>query len=309
MGTAALHRLDPREELDYLLDKTLFGLHAQGPAKPILDDLVRGLGAVGTNSLRWRRHPLFKTLEQDPFTRRTRSRYGADAVAMDYIFRGLPHRQRRATTRVGQAVFEYTAELSGVARAIRGRRDAIAKQIDAAIERTGAPRILSLGCGHLRELSLSSAAATKIGAMYAIDSNALALERVREEHGHVRALEVVPATVRDVLKATVAFERLDLIYAASLFETLSEPVARALLARLVEMLAPGGKLVIANLAPTVSSLGLVEGVMAWPVVWRTEDELAGLALGTNDGRIEHVCAYTDASESIAYLAVVRRGPC
>lgn len=309
MGTAALHRLDPREELEYLLDQTLFGLHASGPAQPVLDDLVRALGAVGTNSLRWRRHPLFRMLEQDPFTRRTRSRHGADAVAMDYIYRGLPHRQRRLTTRVGQAIFEYTAELSGVARAIRGRRDAIAKQIDAAIERTGAPRILSIGCGHLRELSLSSMAATKLGAMYAVDSNVEALERVREEHGHVRALEVVPGTVRDVLKGTVTFERLDLVYAANLFETLAEPVARALVARLVEMLAPGGKLVIANLAPNVSSLGLVEGVMAWPVVWRTEDEVGRLVTPASSDEIEHVCAYTDASESIAYLAVVRRGPC
>jgi 2-polyprenyl-3-methyl-5-hydroxy-6-metoxy-1,4-benzoquinol methylase len=305
MGTAALHRLDPREELDYLLDKSLFSLHAGGSAEPALDELVHGLGAAGASARTWKRHPLFRLLEQDPFTRRARSWHAGDAVAMDFIFRGLPHRQRRLTTRVGQAIFEYTAELSGLARGIRTRRDVIAKAIDAAIARTGAPRILSVGCGHLRELSLSSAGATKLGAIYALDADPQCLALVREEHPHVRALEIAHATVRDVLKATIAFERLDLIYAANLFETLAEPVARALLARLVEMLAPGGKLLVANMIPSVPNLGLVDGVMAWPVVWRTEEQLASLALGTHADRIECMTTYADATETIAYLDVVR----
>jgi len=294
MGNAALVRLSPREELDYLLDRTLFALHAGGPAEPALAELIDGLG--DTHAASWKRHPLFRVLEQDPFTRRVRSRHGADAVAMDFIFRGLPHRQRRLTTRVGQAIFEYTAEHSGAAKAIRARRDVIAKAIDAAIARTSTPRILSMGCGHLRELSLSSAGATKLGAMYALDADGESLDVVREEHVHVRALETVHAGVRDVLKATVAFERLDLIYAANLFETLAEPVACALVARLVAMLAPGGKLLVANMVPSVANRALLEGVMAWPVVWRTEDQLARLARGVT---------YVDETESIAYLEVVR----
>lgn len=304
MGTAALYRRDAREELDYLLDRSLFCL--RGGAETALDDLVHGLGAAGASAASWKRHPLFRMLDQDPFTRRVRSRHGADAVAMDYIFRGLPHRQRRLTTRAGQAIFEYTAELSGVARAIRTRRDVIAKAIDAAIAGAGAPRILSAGCGHLRELSLSAAGATRLGALYALDADLECLGVVREEHGHVPALELVPATVRDVLKATIAFERLDLIYAANLFESLAEPVARALVARLVEMLAPGGRLLVANMLPTVANLGLVDGVLAWPVVWRTEDELARLVLDTHADRIARATTAVDATGSIAYLDVVRR---
>jgi len=307
MGTAALHRLDPREELEYLLDKSLFCLaRTAGSAEPALDELVHALGAAGASAASWKRHPLFRLLDQDPFTRRARSWHSGDAVAMDFIFRGLPHRQRRVTTRVGQAIFEYTAELSGVARGIRTRRDGIAKAIDNAIARVGAPRILSVGCGHLRELSLSTAGATKLGAMYALDADPQCLDLVREEHSHVRALETVHATVRDVLKATVAFERLDLIYAANLFESLAEPVARALLARLVEMLAPGGKLLVANMIPTVTSLGLLDGVMEWPIVWRTEEQLASLVDGTHADRIECLTTYADADETIAYLDVVRR---
>jgi extracellular factor (EF) 3-hydroxypalmitic acid methyl ester biosynthesis protein len=307
MGTAALYRLDPREELEYLLDKSLFCLaRAADSVEPALDELIHGLGAAGATAATWKRHPLFRLLDQDPFTRRARSRHSGDAVAMDFVFRGLPHRQRRLTTRVGQAIFEYTAELSGVARGIRTRRDGIAKSIDAAIARVGTPRILSVGCGHLRELSLSSAGATKLGAMYALDADPTCLEVVREEHTHVRALQTVHATVRDVLKATISFERLDLIYAANLFESLAEPVARALLARLVEMLAPGGKLLVANLTPTVPNLGLLDGVMEWSIVWRTEEQLASLVDGTHADRIECLTTYADVDETIAYLDVVRR---
>ena len=307
MGTAALYRLDPREELDFLLDKSLFCLaRATGSAEPALDELVHGLGAAGASAAAWKRHPLFRLFDQDPFTRRARSWHSGDAVAMDFIFRGLPHRQRRLTTRVGQAIFEYTAELSDFARGIRARRDGIAKAIDAAIARVQAPRILSVGCGHLRELSLSSAGETKLGAMYALDADPLALQMVREEHTHVRALETVHATVSDLLKATVTYRGLDLIYAANLFESLAEPVARALLARLVEMLAPGGTLLVANSIPTIPSLGLLDGVMAWPIVWRTEEQLARLVDGTRADRIEYLTTYADADETSAYLDIVRR---
>lgn len=306
MGTAAQVHVPPREELDYLLDKTLFGLHAPGSAQPALDELIRGLGAQRVTARTWKRHPLFRCLEQDPFTRRTRTWHGGDAIAMDYIYRGLPHQQRRQTSRIGQAIFEYTAELSSVARAIRQRRDLLAKAIDAAIERTGAPRILAVGCGHLRELSLSPGGATRLGAMYALDADPQCLERVREEHGYVRSLVPVQASVQEVANGCWSARGLDLIYAAHLLEGLDDHTARPLVARLAEMLAPGGRLILANLLPSTANRGLVDGVMAWPVTWRTEDDLARLVEPLPTERIESLCASRDLDETIAYLNVALR---
>ena len=104
-----------------------------------------------------RRHPVFATVHQAPFTRRAFDKprgYPGDAVTLDYIY-GL----ERPASAPDLVRHLYAWEFQTPScRSVRARKTLLAEQIDAAGSRTQRPRILSLACGHLREATGSHAA-------------------------------------------------------------------------------------------------------------------------------------------------------
>lgn len=69
----------------------------------------------------------------------------------------------------------------------------------------------------------------------------------------------------------------DLVYTAGLFDYLRPQPAMMLMKNLFSMLREGGCLVVGNLAPSCDSKGFLENLVDWEIIYRTDDELLGLA--------------------------------
>ena len=115
----------------------------------------------------------------------------------------------------------------------------------------------------MREAELSSALAEgRIGEFLALDQDPQSLAHVQRELGE-KGVQTVQSSVRAILAEKTGFENMNLIYAAGLYDYLSDRVAARLTRLMFDMLAPGGRLVIANFAPCLPEVGYMETFMAW----------------------------------------------
>src|SRR5579864_1606570 len=98
-----------------------------------------------------RPHSVRQLIHEAPFTRRAFEKprgYPGDAVTLDYIYGAAdlpPH-----TTSRGERIFEWERQ-TDACRAIRTRRDALARVLHQLTNASSDARILSVACGHLRE--------------------------------------------------------------------------------------------------------------------------------------------------------------
>lgn len=273
----------------------------------IVDELVRSLAefydsAVASDRLAEFRthcqsHPLHRLLLEDPFTERGFLKLRGqpvDAAMFDYIFRP----RYMPLSEVGEAVHFVITNL-GVARSITRRRDRFAKAIAQTVRGDRKARILSLGNGHLRELDTARGLLDRRDfQISALDTDAASLREAvnaNPDFNIVPLLQPVWHFVRQ--ESAVAF---DLIYSASLFDHVADDEAFDLLGRLVERLAPGGRLIVGSYAPENYARGYMEGVMGWSVAYRNERDLERLCDSSKLGRFK---TYRDAPGNILYLEI------
>jgi extracellular factor (EF) 3-hydroxypalmitic acid methyl ester biosynthesis protein len=73
--------------------------------------------------------------------------------------------------------------------------------------------------------------------------------------------------------------RFHVVYSMGLFDYLTPPVAKAVLARLVDLLEPGGAVVVGNFHSSQPSRVYMDYWMDWPLYYRTEESFHALAEG------------------------------
>ena len=259
-----------------------------------------------------RQHPLMQLLRQDPLTSRafTKPRgYAGDAVMMDMVYAAedgydLPEVER--ISELGRQIYEYQLQIPA-AKAVRARRHIICDKVDNLAIRTPRAHILSLACGHLREAyDCPALLEGRLGRYVAIDQDKESLAVVEREVGPL-GVETLAASVRDVLKGSVTLTGFDLVYATGLYDYLTEPVGRRLCEILFGMLNPGGRLLIANFLPGISSAGYMEAFMDWWLIYRTEAELFRLAETLPEKQVETINLFVEENRNIAFLEVSRIG--
>jgi extracellular factor (EF) 3-hydroxypalmitic acid methyl ester biosynthesis protein len=184
---------------------------------------------------------------------------------------------------------------SAAAQAVRNRRGVVRERLQraAANRVTGAPRVrvMSVACGpawELRDL-LQSPADFERYQLTLLDQDVEALAEARDtvfeleqKHGAMVPTELVRDSVRTMLRTRDLSERwgrFEFLYSMGLFDYLTTPVARAVLAKLYDLLTPGGELVIGNFHVRNPTRVYMEYWMDWVLVYRTEDELLDLAWG------------------------------
>jgi hypothetical protein len=69
------------------------------------------------------------------------------------------------------------------------------------------------------------------------------------------------------------------VYSMGLFDYLTHPVAKAVLAKIYELLVPGGVLVIGNFHVQTATRLHMDYWGDWPLIYRTEESLRALAAG------------------------------
>lgn len=98
---------------------------------------------------------------------------------------------------------------------------------------------------------------------------------------------------------------LDLIASAGLYEHLSDTLAAKWTARLFAMLAPRGRLLIANLTPQGSDHGYLEACMDWWMTYRDERAIGRLMAAVPRDDVASVRTFRDATGLIGFFEMVR----
>jgi SAM-dependent methyltransferase len=242
---------------------------------------------------------------QDPFTRHCRQKprgYPGDAELLDIVYRepGVL-RNLSGISELGQQVFEYTSNVTG-SKAVRARKELLAREIEAASSK-GKCRILSVACGHLRELGLITPRDENSFAEFVgFDQDQLSLEVAEQAWRHF-GVSPVMGTVRDLIRSK--FEGFDLIYAAGLYDYLQPSTARKLTAKLFDLLNSTGTLVVANFLPDIWESGYMEAVMDWWLLQRSLEEIGSFIDGVSLSQISAHTVRADIYDRIGYLKVTK----
>jgi extracellular factor (EF) 3-hydroxypalmitic acid methyl ester biosynthesis protein len=231
-----------------------------------------------------REHPAFEHLLRSPINWRCVYKprgYAGDAVTIDLLY-GIETVD--GTDPVAHAVHDWLRTQAG-SRSVNLRREAIAATVTNLGLRKPGASVLSVACGHAREVELIDARAlANLKRFVCLDQDAESLATARRDYPNAR-LETIEGSVLAILRGKIEFDtQFDLIYTAGLYDYLEERVARALTARLTDMLAPGGRLLIANFTTNLPDIAYMEAFMDWKLIYRNEADMRNLApkLNAND---------------------------
>ena len=214
--------------------------------------------------------------------------YAGDSTMMRMIY----DREFRGRTLFSKLMHRHPLD-AVAADAVRGRRQLIADAVRDAQARLGLrdhrTRVLSVACGPACELHdiVKSASDVEQLELVLLDQDPLALDDARdtimelEQRFRARLdVKLIRDSVRTMIGATDLTERwghFDVLYAMGLFDYLTPPVAKAVLAKLYELLAPGGSLIVGNFHPKNPSRIYMEYWMDWAIYYRDETEFFELA--------------------------------
>jgi extracellular factor (EF) 3-hydroxypalmitic acid methyl ester biosynthesis protein len=179
------------------------------------------------------------------------------------------------------------------AQSVRNRITLIEQMLNSFCEKScdASPRvfrILSVGSGPAFELEhiLKSPADCRTRRFVLLDQDPLALaeaarmvDALGEKIGTPPAVEYLNASVRNLIFSRHLQERwgkFDYIYSMGLFDYLSPQVAKALLKRLIRLLAPDGEMMIGNFHVCNPSRYYMEYWCDWFLCHRTEEEFVDL---------------------------------
>jgi len=256
------------------------------------------------------RHPLRATLHQDPLTARAFFKprgYAGDAGIIDLIYRHpwtIP--LLAETTPLGRLLYEFLSTRGPVPRAIRARMRLAGQAIDACAARVALPHILSVACGHLREIEVSAAAARgRLGRLVALDQDEASLAEIAARHPAL-GIELVRESIETLLDDSSSLEgTFDLVYSTGLYDYLDARLGVRLTARLFDRLRPGGRLLVANLLRGGREVAYTESFMDWHIIYRDEDELRELALGIPSARVAAVRILDEPEGRVAFVEIER----
>lgn len=253
-------------------------------------------------------HPIKSVLHQDPFSshsyRKPRG-YSGDADLLDYMYGAADPPPE--TTEIGREIFSYTARTAPAPISVRERLEFVSNLIDRTADQIHMPRVLSVACGHLREIDRSTAVQEKrLEFLTGLDADPRSLAYVRERLGETDDIRLIHTSVARMLSRSGDGTKYHLIYSLGLYDYLNDRLAARLTTTLFNMLDRGGTLLIANFAARLHDAGYMESFMAWPLVFRSEDELRELLSNVDGSEIGACDTHKDTQGNIVYLHVVRK---
>lgn len=255
-----------------------------------------------------REHELHSLLLQDPLTCRafTKPRgYPGDAVMLDFIYGHQDARDLVARSSViGQRVLEYTGGGAFAARAVRWRCARAAQEIEAAAARHPNARILAFACGHLREVELVHPELRRRIQVIAADIDDESLKAVAKAYGPECAVECRRISAKDLMLNRHGLDfGYDLIYSLGLFDYLTDKIVERLMPALWSLLAPGGKLMVANFTPQIEDKAYMEVIMDWWLQYRSVEALRVWAALVDPQTVIFQESFSDPFGQVAYLSL------
>lgn len=180
------------------------------------------------------------------------------------------------------------------ARAVRNRRTLVADEIVRSVER--APpgevvQILVLACGPAREVFDALERLPDPTRLHAtlVDADGGALEFVGEEALRRGVREQLTLAHENPIflaigRKKLALPPLDLVYSIGLIDYATDKVVLRLVDHAHDVLRPGGRVLLGNFHPANTSRVLMDHVLEWQLVYRTEADLDRLFLASRFAR-------------------------
>ncbi len=286
-GRDRKNRMIEKERINELLDSSY--------DKIMADEVFEGMAAlfVGLRNIRlksekeeWRgivdsvllEHPIKNILFQDPFTYRCFHKprgYSGDAVILDMIYRHKSINFDNVSD-IGKKIHEYIIIESPSCKAVRYRKTYQARMIDEIAIKKNKPNILSIACGHMRELEISDAVQhNAIGKYIGIDHDKKSVERVKNDYRNIQ-ITALKASVKDILTGKYVFNGMDFIYASGIYDYLTKRTAQKLTSILFDFLNHEGQLLIANFMPDIKDIGYMESFLSWYLIYRNKTDMINL---------------------------------
>jgi hypothetical protein len=300
------------ELLDSSLEQINTGLIDGG-----LSTLMTGLWQLrqGSELDRWhhlihqgRRHPICTVLLHDPMTewafRRPRG-YPGDAILLDHTYEvgDVVRRRLENATALGRNIYRWLVTYSGII-GLKERRRHMAALLDETAEDKPHAKVLSIACGHGREMDLSAAMRSGCLHFTGLDQDEESLRTLHRDYDFPH-VSTEAKTVKELIKDQSKYFDFDLVYSMGLFDYLPDNLAQVFLHAMVSMVKPGGRVVIANGLKGVLDTGYIEMFMDWHLIYRTEEELTTLLSRVPSGQIQNSRVFSQASGHFGYLEVLR----
>lgn len=245
-----------------------------------------------------------------PLLRRGREKprgYAGDAVMLDYMY-GVEFPHLMPELQLGpeeEALFQLTTNADCTTSA-RNRMKYAVNALDKLGQEKCVGKVLSVACGHAREVSLSSALANnQISSVTLLDQDPYCTGYI-DEHDYHPCVQTVNASISLLLKTDDLAGPFDLIYSLGLYDYLPCKLAQTLTKRLFDRLTAGGRLLIGNYTPNLTDGAFMEAVMDWWLIYRNFDEMRSLAGQIPQEQIASLDIGTEDRGVIAMLELVKK---
>lgn len=224
-----------------------------------------------------------------PFIHRTFSKplgYAGDYEMVNMMVR-YPHEGDSLLAKILNYIFLNTPPVV----AHRNRLAYLTQMLRDETVRAGARRrqnrvhIFNLGCGPAIEIQnfLTHSHVCNRAHFLLLDFNdetlaytSKILKRLVLEHGRQTEIETMKKSVQQILKQAPKLEKslgkFDIVYCAGLFDYLSDTVCERLLEFFYGITAPGGLVVVTNVADINPSRGWMEYMLDWHLIYRSVEQ-------------------------------------
>ncbi len=292
------------------LDRTLDEVRA-GAVAPVLQSLVATLARLRRVSSPedWsqaielaRAHELCRWIHSDPFALRCFAKprgYAPDGTAIDYV---LAQGDDAPATNPLQGFMLQTR----TARALRFRRDHLAREIDEAAGRWSVPiHAFAASRGHFRECEgMKHLSSGRVAQLVAFDVDKENLGRVRHDYPGLR-IATHPGSIRQLLAGKHLFGDMHVVYTAGMLETMPQSSAAGLVRALFAMLSPGGTLILTHFLANLEEAAFLEMFLDWRMVYRTESDIYELVHALPRDAVRKWAYSENADATLGVMSVQR----
>jgi extracellular factor (EF) 3-hydroxypalmitic acid methyl ester biosynthesis protein len=227
--------------------------------------------------------------------------YAGDSLMMRYVYENA----FAGETIFGRLMHKHPIE-TAAAQAVRNRRRLIVETVESVLaERADRElKLMSIACGpawEVRDLYATKANCQRyVSTLLDQDEEALGeaeseiANAARRTGADVRA-RYIQESVRTMLRTRdlpSVFGRHDFIYSMGLFDYLTAPVAKSVLAKLYEMVEPGGRLLVGNFHVRNPTRTYMEYWMDWVLLYRSDEDMLDLAKALPGARASVFCEGT-----------------
>jgi SAM-dependent methyltransferase len=248
---------------------------------------------------KFRRHPLSHLLKNGPLAG---SCHGAptlihDPILLDAIY-GLDAVPQDLTS--GANVLRSWELSLGFCESLRARHQCLIRELNELGDSVRSPRVLALGCGHLREAAPALCLNNMCGGeLVAFDRDPVCIDLIEGQYDYP-GLCTFSGSLRHLIHHP-ALGRFDLVYLATLSDILEDLRLKSLLESLLPLLRPGGRLLSANFCPGLEDAAYLEARLDWWPIYRDEEEWAELLSELQWPNLRGQAVFRDSSEGSVFI--------